>query len=175
MNRFAVNTRNSNLALGLFTLALAVASAGCGGSEPIVKSVDEQFGHRYDGTAPDGRETQLITAPDAGTSYFYYPAVYDTVHIRPERIDNTTRYKIELLVKGSFPDSCTDLNSVKQTKIEHVINMSLDMRRPKGVVCASVMRPYRFYVLLDGEYESGHYTLKLNNRANTFVVAPVTE
>jgi hypothetical protein len=78
-------------------------------------------------------------------------------------------------VKGSFPDSCTDLNSVKQTKIEHLINMTLDMRRPKGVVCASVMRPYRFYVLLDGEYESGHYTLKLNDRANTFVVAPVSE
>lgn len=156
--------------VGGFVAILVAVVTGCGGSEQVMISQDELFGHRFDGVAPDGRETQAIEAPAAGTSYFYYPAVYDTVHVRPAPIENSSMYKVEVLVKGSFPDSCTDLNSVEQSRAAHIITMSLDMRRPKGVVCASVMRPYRFYVMLDGEYEIGHYTLKLNNRANTFVI-----
>ncbi|NNE34990.1 MAG: hypothetical protein HKN13_07130 [Rhodothermales bacterium] len=154
----------------LFASMMLVVASGCGGSEPLTVPVDEQFGHRFDGVAPDGRETQLITEPESGTEYFYYPAVYDTVHIRPEPIAESDLHRVEVLIKGSFPDSCTDLHSIEQTRIEHLINMDLEMRRPKGVVCASVMRPYRFYVILDGDYEIGHYTLKLNKRANTFVI-----
>ena len=45
------------------------------------------------------------------------------------------------------------------------------MRRRRGVLCASVVRPYRFYLVLEGQYEQGHYTLKINGVAHTFVVA----
>ena len=38
------------------------------------------------------------------------------------------------------------------------------MRRPNGTVCASVMRPYRFYVLLEGNFDDGNYALKVNDR-----------
>jgi len=33
-----------------------------------------------------------------------------------------------------------------------------------------VMRPYRFYLRLDGTYGEGSYTLKLNNRVFPFSV-----
>ncbi|MEZ4696204.1 MAG: hypothetical protein R2832_07305 [Rhodothermales bacterium] len=161
--------------LGTSTL-LMILMAGCGGSEAVTVPVDEQFGHRFDGVAPDGRETYQISPPDSNVEYYYYPAVFDTVHVRPE-LEASGLSRVELLIKGSFPDACTDLHSVSQRRVEHLINMSLQMRRPKGTVCASVMRPYRFYVLLDGLYEPGNYTLKLNDRAHTFVIdaAPAGE
>lgn len=156
---------------GILSLLLVsvVAVAGCGGAGKAVVSPDEEFGHRFDGTAPDGRETFVISPPDSGVAYMYFPAVYDTVHVRyfasPPRDS-----EVEVLVKGSFPDSCTELHAVTQKRIEHIINVDLEMRKPRGVMCASVMRPYRFYLTLDGRYEDGNYTLKLNERAHTFVV-----
>ncbi len=148
-----------------------VLFAGCGTTTEAVVPPDEEFGHRYDGTAPDGRTTYVIVPPDSGTTYMYYPAVYDTVHVRhiPVAADLA---QIEVLVKGSFPDSCTELHSVDQSRVEHIVTVDLRMRKPRGTVCASVMRPYRFYVLLDGQYDGGSYTLKLNGRVHNFVIRP---
>lgn len=144
-------------------------SAGCGTTTEAVVPPDEEFGHRFDGTAPDGRTTYAIVPPDSGITYMYYPAVYDTVHVRhiPVAADLS---QIEVLVKGSFPDSCTELHSVDQSRVEHIVTIDLQMRKPRGTVCASVMRPYRFYVLLDGQYDTGNYTLKLNGRVHNFVI-----
>ena len=152
---------------------LPMILAGCGGTKQATVSPDEEFGHRYDGTAPDGRTTFVISPPESGVDYLYYPAVYDTVHVRPAPMgDGETQ--IEVLVKGSFPDSCTELHDVSQKRFEHVVNLELQMRKPRGTVCASVMRPYRFYVTLDGRYDAGNYTLKLNDRAHNFVIRAAT-
>lgn len=153
----------------LVLAALVLASAGCGSSRRAAVSPDEAFGHRYDGTAPDGRTTYVISPPETGVSYMYYPAVYDTVHIRYDRI-SPNEAEVEVLVKGAFPDSCTELHDVSQRRVEHVVTVELQMRKPRGVVCASVMRPYRFYVSLDGLYDNGSYTLKLNDRVHNFTV-----
>ncbi len=152
----------------------AAAMGGCSGVRQTERPPDEQFGHRYEGRASDGRETIVIRAPEEDVEYVYYPASHDTVHIRqaiPESPDATAT-QVEVLIKGGFPDACTELHSVDQTRAEHILNVNLQMRRPRGVLCAAVVRPYRFYLLLDGPYEPGHYSLKINDTSHPFVVTP---
>lgn len=148
---------------------LAAGFAACSGPAEVRVMPDEEFGHRYEGVAPDGRATHLISPPDSNISYLYYPAVYDTIHVR-QLVGEPNDSRVEVLIKGSFPDSCTELNAVEQHRAEHIVTVNLQMRKPRGTVCASVMRPYRFYVLLDGTFDDGNYTLKLNDRAHNFVL-----
>ena len=166
-------TANLCHSVGLVLLTAAVLAA-CSGIRATEKPLDEQFGHRFEGRAADGRETIVINTPEEDVEYVHYPATHDTVHVRQAVPDspNATSTQVEVLIKGAFPDACTELHSVDQRRAEHILNVSLEMRRPRGVLCASVVRPYRFYLLLTGEYEPGHYSLKINDVSHPFVVAP---
>ena len=160
---------------GLFLGTLAVWASACSGSEAVQKPPDERFGHRFDSASPDQRETTTITPPDTSRAYFYYPAVYDTLHIRPGPFNpdiaaSTQRVPVEVLVKGAFPDTCSELDAVEQQRMGHLIDVTLQMRKPRGSVCAAVERPYRFYLMLEGTYEPGAYTLTLNGTPRPFSV-----
>ena len=157
-------------------LVLAVLAAGCSGARSAEETPpDERFGHRYDTDAPDGRRTITISPADETVDYFYYPAPFDSVNIRPAPFEGDVpvegqEVEVEVLVKGAFPDACMELHAIEQERTGHIINASLEMRRPQGSICASVRRPYRFYVMLQGRYGVGNYTLKLNGRAIPFQV-----
>ena len=77
---------------------------------------------------------------------------------------------VEVLVKGALPDACSALNAVTQEQTGHFVTMTLTMRQPRGAVCAQVVRPFRFYVRLDGLFAPGSYTLRLNGRVTPFQV-----
>ncbi len=157
-------------------LALLMGGIGaCTGARVVENTLDEHFGHRFEGQAPDGRATLVITPPDSSRQYSYYPAPIDTLHVRPASSVDTTGGEhvgvpVEVLVKGALPDACMALHQVRQERVGHLVTMDIFMRKPSGAICASVVRPYRFYVMLDGEYEPGHYTLKVNTKAYPFVV-----
>ena len=153
---------------------VVLLAAGCLGSRETERPPDEQFGHRYE-TPPDDRSEIVLREPSAEAEYFYYPAIFDTVHVRSALFDpnipaGAQRVPIEVLVKGAFPDTCTELHDVEQERAGHLILMQLTMRRPKGAVCTSVVRPYRFYVMLEGLYGIGDYTLKINGTPYAFQV-----
>lgn len=156
----------------LFVVIVLISLAGCAGSSESSRSAEEQFGHRVEGTSADGRETHEITAPDSGEDYAIHPAVFDSVYIRPQHrvASDPDGEPVEILVKGSFPDSCTELHSVEQQRSGNILNVSLDMRRSRSALCASVVRPYRFYFMLDGRYGPGNYTLKINDLVRTFTI-----
>lgn len=157
-------------------LLVAVLMVGCVSSRSAEDvSPDEQFGHRVDGEDGEGRATIMINPPDSSKSYFYYPATFEDVIIRAAPFDLTApidgqEVAVEALVKGAFPDACTELHEVGQERTGTIITTTLEMRRPQGSICASVQRPYRFYVALEGRYEVGNYTFKLNDRAFPFEV-----
>lgn len=166
--------RNMRLAVSIgCALSIALVISACLGARSVERPPDEQFGHRYEGRAGDGRETIVITAEEESTSYVYVPAVYDTVHIRvAEPETGAAEVPVEVLIKGAFPDACTELSSVSQGRAGNLIRVELDMRRPQGVLCASVVRPYRFYLALEGTYEPGHYSLRINERTHPMVIRP---
>ena len=162
-------------------LILVGLLAGCAGSRAAEEiSPDEQFGHRYEDEAPDGRRTITITPPDSAVAYFYYPATFDTVVVRPAPFDlgapaQGQTVDVEVLVKGAFPDACMELHEIEQERTGNIVNATLEMRRPQGAICASVRRPFRFYVMLNGRYSLGNYTLKLNNVPVSFQIRPPRE
>lgn len=137
-------------------------------------SPDERFGHRFEESGPEGRRTIAILPADSAESYFYYPAYFDTVHVRPAAFTSPLaangEVPVEVLIKGSLPDGCTELHDVTQERFGHIIHVGIEMRRPQGSVCTRVMRPFRFYLRLDGAYEPGSYTLKLNDSVFPFTV-----
>jgi len=155
---------------------IAVAFSGCLALAPLEK--EDEFGHRVDGTTDDGRQTIMISAPDESVEYRFFDATYESVTIRPAAVtlsNQLTGVAVEVLVKGSFPDSCSELHDVVQQRAGNLILATLTMRRPQGAVCASVMRPYRYYLDLEGNYVPGSYSLKLNESSHPFMVRPPIE
>jgi hypothetical protein len=157
-------------------LLLCSVLVGCLGSREAEEvPPDERFGHRYSNEGPDGRATLTLSPPDSNASYFYYPAVFDTVVVRPAPFSpdspaGSQEVDVEVLVKGSFPDACSELHEVMQERAGNILTATLMMRKPEGSICASVSRPYRFYTMLDGQYSVGNYTLKLNNKVVPFEI-----
>lgn len=157
--------------MALLLTGVSVYLFACVGSRKTDRAPDETFGHRFEETGPEGRRTISVTPPDSAASYFYYPAVLDTVHVRPAPFTPaTSAVPVEILIKGSLPDACTELSNVEQERYGHILEIRLETRRPQGAVCASVMRPFRFYLDLVGEYIPGDYTIKLNGRIFPFTV-----
>jgi hypothetical protein len=152
---------------GLLVPALLLAA--CGTSRP--PEPDRQFGHRYEDRGPEGRQTVLVEPPPDPDAYFTYPAYFDTVNVRVAPFGpGATAVPVEILVMGSLPDACMELSEVSQERLGNLINVSLMMRRPKGAICAQVVRPFRFYLELDGAFEPGPYTLKINDSVHPFDV-----
>lgn len=153
----------------LLALAAALtlgACTGAGGS----RTPDESYGHRYGDVAPDGRETVLLASADTAASYVILPAVIDSVVVRParEEVPAGESVAVEALVKGVLPDACTALDVAIQERTGHIIDVSLMMRQPHGALCAQVVRPFRFYLPLEGGYPPGSYTLLVNGTAYPF-------
>lgn len=148
-------------------LALTACAGSNGAPEP-----GADFGNR-DGE--DGsRETLLIMPPSAEEEFFYYPAPTSEVVVRPGPIEGGRR-PVEFLIQGALPDACTELHDVRQEVRGHLIEVSFEIRRPKGAVCAQVVRPYRFYYTLEEPLAPGDYTLELNGSVHPFTVPPARE
>ena len=155
-------------ALPFGVAALAAALAACGGARP--RPPDGEYGHRYDGVAPDGRETVLLAPADTAAGFITLPAILDSVAVRPAvaAAPPGTAVPVEVLVKGTLPDACTVLDAATQERAGHLISVTLTMQQPHGALCAQVVRPFRFYLPLEGTYAPGHYTLRVNGAAYPF-------
>ncbi len=153
----------------LVALVLALAFAACGGSREATEA-DTDFGRRTG--QDDDRETMLLAPPDSAQEYFYYPAYFSEVDVRSGPAE-AGRRPVELFIKGALPDGCTALHDIRQVRRAHLIEVTFEMRRPKGAVCTQVVRPYRFYYMLDSGLAPGDYTLTLNDVVKPFTVQRV--
>lgn len=156
----------------LLAVALGGTLAACGGSSATADGPNrDRFGYRV-GTDPN-RETVLLQPISDSTRYLVYPAVVDSVAVRPAgRPATGDGVAVEVLVQGALPDACAELTDVTQSRDSHFVTVDLMMRQPRETVCAAVVRPFRFYLMLDGSYEAGSYTLRFNGDAVPFQVLP---
>ncbi|WP_412069995.1 hypothetical protein [Rubrivirga sp. IMCC43871] len=159
----------------LWLPAFALALAACGGSGAATDGPDrDRYGYRV-GSDPD-RETVLIRPVSDSTRYLIYPAVVQTVDVRPAgRPAPGDAVAVEVLVEGALPDACAELTDLRQSRQSQFIDVALEMRQPRETVCAAVTRPFRFYVVLDGGFEAGSYTLRLNGAPHPFQVLPARD
>ena len=154
---------------------LALTLAACGGSGGAAGGPDrDRFGYRIG--SDDGRETMLLRPISDSTRYLVYPAVVDSIGVRPAgRPAPGDAVAVEVLVQGALPDACAELTDVYQSRQGHFVTVELLMRQPRETVCAAVVRPFRFYLVLDGGYEVGSYTLQLNGTVRPFQVLPALD
>ncbi len=148
---------------------------GCGGSTGSSSEPGrDRFGYRVGST--DGRETVLLQPVTDSTRYLVYPAVVDSVAVRPAgRPAPGDAVAVEVLIQGALPDACAELTDVTQSRAGQFVTVDLMMRQPRETVCAMVVRPFRFYLVLDGPFEAGPYTLRLNGAVRPFQVLPALE
>ena len=158
----------------LFALVVSGVLAACaGGGASGDGAARDGFGYRVGGVSSDGRETVLLAPVTDSTRYLLFPAVVDSVAVRPAgRPAPGDAVAVEVLVKGSLPDACAELTDVTQARASHYVTVDLVMRQPRETVCAQVVRPFRFYLMLDGAYEAGSYTLALNGTSYPFQILP---
>lgn len=161
--------RTGFVALAVFLLGYVMACSGpntATSTEP-----DMRFGHRYEGSPPDGYRTVTISVPEQERTFTYFPATFERVIVRPEpfQLEQDT-VAVEILVKGSLPDACMELHAFDQERMGNIITATLQMRRGQSHVCAAARRPYRLYLTLEGGFIEGHYTLKLNDSTIPFTV-----
>ena len=162
--------------LAVLAVVLAGTSlAACGGSAASASAPDRaRYGYRLG--SDDRRETMLIRPVTDSTRYLVYPAVVDSVAVRPAgRPGPGDAVAVEVLVQGALPDACAELTEVTQSREGHFVTVDLAMRQPRETVCAAVVRPFRFYVVLDGGFQAGSYTLRVNGSPTPFQVLPVRE
>lgn len=152
--------------------ACLMALAGCSAGGASSGEPDRnRFGYRVG--SDDGRETVLLQPISDSTRYLVYPAVIDSVVVRPAgRPAPGDAVAIEILVQGALPDACAELTEVTQSRQGRFVTVDLLMRQPRETVCAAVVRPFRFYLVLDDPYEAGSYTLRLNGSVRPFQVLP---
>lgn len=147
-----------------------LALSACTPTRPADVPLDQRFGTRV---ADDDEVLTITPLPDS--SHFVYPALVSEVIFRPAPFSapgtpGAGAVPVEVLVKGVLPDACSELHAAPQDRMGHIVTMELLSRRPQGVVCAQVVRPFRFYAILEGTYAPGSYTLKLNGGARPFEV-----
>ena len=160
-------------AVPVFLFAALLPLAACtGGGESTAPSGDQTFGHRYGGIAPDGRETVLLTPADSVVRVLIYPAILDSIAVRPERRTTSASdpISVEVLLKGTLPDACSRLEDARQVRRGHLIDIELTLRQPRGRACPQVVRPFRFYLPLEGAFGPGSYTLKVNGAVVPFQI-----
>ena len=162
--------RDTGGLLGL--VAMAALLQGCLALQPDL-SPEDVYGHRAGNEGADGRTTIVVSPPQDDVDYRLFEASFETVTIRPEaatQATSQTGVPVEVLIKGAFPDACSELHDVTQQRAGNLILVTLTMRRPQGSVCASVLRPYRYYLDLDGVFLPGPYSLRLNESVHPFEV-----
>ena len=159
--------------LPLAAAAAALGLAACAGPTATVEpSSPDRFGYRAG--SDDRRETMEPRPATDSLRYLVFPAVVDSVGVRtagrPLPGDGVA---VEAVIQGALPDACAELEAVTQSRQGHFVDVELTMRQRRETVCAAVVRPFRTYLVLDGPFEAGSYTLTVNGSNTPFQVLPV--
>jgi hypothetical protein len=156
----------------VLAVAAALTMASCGGSsnasmnEEPESDVSDLFAEHVD----DERETVMISRADESAAYQISPASFDTVIVRAMAGKGSEPRIVDALLKGAFPDGCTELHDIVQKPTQNGLSVNLTMRRPESAMCTQVVRPYRFFFRLERKFEPGQFVLSVNGRTFPFEV-----
>ena len=161
------------MARALVLVALLVGLGACaGGGEAATDEVDrDAFGYRL--PSDNQRETMTLQPVADSSRALVYPAVVSSVTVRKAgRPLPGDAVAVEVVIDGALPDACAELSGISQSRAGHYVDVELTMRQPLETVCAAVVRPFRYYLVLDTGFEAGSYVLRVNGSATPFQVLP---
>jgi hypothetical protein len=155
--------------------SLLSACAGTRGLEDVPP--DLRYGHRFEDVGPMGRITKYLTEPTVRQSTSLYPVHVDSVTVRHGQFvhgldPDVQRVAADVVLKSAFPKTATNSTRSSSVASGTISRSSFLMRKPRDIVCNRVRVPFRHYVVLDGSFRPGHYTMKINSRVVPFQVRP---
>ncbi len=81
---------------------------------------------------------------------------------------------VTLTVRGHFPDACTTLGEVTQTRSGNAVSVDLPAVRPSAAACAQAITPHTETVRLGTFDEPGDYLLRVNTFSTAFTIGSAT-
>lgn len=75
--------------------------------------------------------------------------------------------RLSLDVDGEHPDGCDFPVIVGQSRRGNTIEIEVYREVPADVVCPMILKPYRDTIQVEGSFESGEYTIKVNSHSQT--------
>lgn len=154
--------------------ALAATLPGCFLLPKPRLAPEQRYGYRP--PAQDAQEATIwtVTPAEPGRMYFYFDVPVSEVvpRVEPRTTAPGDSARVELLVKGSVPNDCYELESVTETRQARFVDLTLRMRRPQGVPCRTVVRYFHYYRVLRGVFAPGAYVFSANGASRPYELRP---
>ncbi|MCY3780099.1 MAG: hypothetical protein OXG78_07315 [Chloroflexi bacterium] len=80
---------------------------------------------------------------------------------------NVNQARVSLDIAGEHPDGCDLPVQVEQSRAGNTVNVEIYRIVPADMICPMILRPYQGRVQLDGEFEAGSYTIRVNSHSQT--------
>ncbi|MEP7294068.1 MAG: hypothetical protein ABI835_19935 [Chloroflexota bacterium] len=71
--------------------------------------------------------------------------------------------QIDLVISGSQPDGCDFPVQVVQARNANSVTVEIFRDVPLGVMCPAMLREYHETIRLEGTFESGRYSIRVND------------
>ncbi|MEK7524259.1 MAG: hypothetical protein AAB588_04500 [Patescibacteria group bacterium] len=95
-------------------------------------------------------------------------AKVDTVEVT---LSESTPLQVRAILKGNFPDSCTQVGKVQQTYGGKLFTVTVTTERPSGAYCNQVLTPFAENIQLEAHgLSKGTYQVDVNGAKATFTL-----
>jgi hypothetical protein len=94
------------------------------------------------------------------TDTFHSPTIIEGVEVM---VLESSPMQVNLAVRGAQPDGCEFPVIVEQRREGNTIIVEIYRDMPISLICAAVLLPYRETIALEGSFEPGTYTFRVND------------
>lgn len=121
----------------------------------------------------ENKQSQLIPTPTAIQPTPAPTAVLQKDLARITDIEililETFPLQVNVVIKGSFPDSCTTINNITQARQDSIFFVTVSTKRPSDALCAQVITPFEETAALDVlGLKKGIYEVNVNGVVEAF-------
>ena len=78
--------------------------------------------------------------------------------------------QVNVVVRGTVPDACTEVGEVSQERVDNEIEVLVYLNRDPNAFCAQVLTPVEETLSIPGDFPPGDYSVTVNGVTETFRV-----
>ncbi len=148
------------LSIALLLVVVALLSRLPRDDSGMMFATDQPKGalHRENDDSIDDMENDAVIASDK---------VLTNILSVDVNVSETDPPRISLDVYGEHPDGCEYPVRVEQSRDGSTVSIEVFRNVPADVFCPMILKPYQGAILLEGSFESGAYTIKVNSHTQS--------
>lgn len=105
------------------------------------------------------QDSSVETMPEPAPTQYTYTTITDVQAM----ILKSYPAQINLVISGYQPDGCDIPVQVSQRREGNTVIVEIYRDLPQSVMCPAILREYNESLHLDGSFESGTYTIRVND------------